>query len=93
MIAVSSRYNDSKVDVVDDPIRGVHQSVNKPLPDASSTFRFTFHQAVAGETIDGLAATFYGDGRRWWVLADANPEILDWSELLPGTVIRVPYVQ
>jgi nucleoid-associated protein YgaU len=46
---------------------------------------------VAGERLDHLAARFYGDPRRYWLILDANPEILDPFDLLvPGRRIRIP---
>jgi hypothetical protein len=91
VILPDSRYASSTVVVVDDPVRGKHQAINvEPPPER--TFAFTYYQVTAGETIDMLADRFMGNGQYWWMLADANPEILDWNNLTPGVIIRVPYV-
>jgi hypothetical protein len=39
---------------------------------------------------DLLAGQMYGDETMWWVIADANPEILDWMDVAPGTRVRIP---
>ena len=46
---------------------------------------------VDGDRMDLLAYRSYGNSALWWVIADFNPEILDPSNITPGTVVRVPY--
>ena len=90
MITNTSRYANATVDLVTDH-RGTHQSVNVPTP-TDTTFSFTYYQVEEGESVDYLAHVMFGDGRLWWVLADANPEILDWSYVPGGLILRVPHV-
>lgn len=54
------------------------------------TFNFSWHTVAAGERIDDIANFYYGDAQKWWFVADGNPEILDWMDLVPGMIIRVP---
>ena len=42
------------------------------------------------DRVDLIAAQVYGDETMWWVIARANPEILDWTELPAGRIVRVP---
>jgi hypothetical protein len=63
-----------------------------PSPSRSFTVNYTYYLWVYGDRPDSVAAFFYGDPSMWWNIADANPEILDWTDLQPGTVIRVPSV-
>lgn len=91
MINATSRYANAVITVVDDPQRGTHQSVN-PQALADRTFAFTYYQVDSEDTVDWLAFRFFDDGTLWWILADANPEIIDWQNLVPGTVIRIPNV-
>lgn len=51
---------------------------------------FRYQTAVLGDRFDVLAAKEYGDPLRWWVLAQANPEIFYPDEIPAGTVIRIP---
>jgi phage tail protein X len=90
MISATSRYASASVDIVTSD-RGKHQSVNVPTPQDRS-FAFTFYQVRDGDTVDYLAHFILGDGTLWWMLADANPEILDWSVLPVGTILRIPNV-
>jgi nucleoid-associated protein YgaU len=49
------------------------------------------HVVVGGERLDQLAARFYGDPTRYWLLLDANPDVLNPFALLEsGRRIRVP---
>jgi len=49
------------------------------------------HKVKEGDRVDLLAFNAYRASRRWWLLADANPEALHPDELLvPGRVLRVP---
>jgi nucleoid-associated protein YgaU len=49
------------------------------------------YQVREGDRLDLLAAKFYRNPRKWWLIADANPQCLSPDELLvPGQVILVP---
>ncbi|SEE66219.1 LysM peptidoglycan-binding domain-containing protein [Ruania alba] len=50
------------------------------------------HRVLAGETLDRIAARYYGDATRWRVLADANG-IADPLAVRPGTMLAVPRVE
>lgn len=43
-----------------------------------------------GDRPDVIAGRAYGDETMWWVIAQANPEILDWTEVAPGRAVRIP---
>lgn len=90
-VNATSRYAEGTISVVDDPQRGQHQEV-VPGPAVDRSFAFTFYQVTDGDTVDMLGYTFFGAGQLWWMLADANPEIIDWNNLPVGAVLRVPYV-
>lgn len=49
------------------------------------------HRVQAGETLDRIAATYYGDSTRWRALAAAN-SIADPLSLRPGSLISVPRI-
>jgi nucleoid-associated protein YgaU len=49
------------------------------------------YQVREGDRLDLLAWRFFHDPRKWWLIADANPDVLDPAELLqPGRSIRIP---
>ncbi|GAB2618765.1 CIS tube protein [Pseudactinotalea suaedae] len=47
------------------------------------------HRVLAGETLDRIAARYYGDATRWRLLADANG-ISDPLAVRPGALLAVP---
>ncbi len=47
------------------------------------------HQVALGETLDRLAARYYGDSTAWRVIARANG-VIDPLRLTPGTVLVIP---
>ncbi|MER5754294.1 tail protein X [Streptomyces sp. NPDC002088] len=90
MISSNSRYADSTLALVSSG-RGTNLTV-VPGQQREWSFNFTYHQLTSADRIDLLAVQFYGDARLWWHIADANPEVLDWSVLTPGQIIRIPSV-
>ncbi len=64
----------------------------RPQPPAADYPDGILHSVVAGETLDELAARYYGREDLWWRIADANPGRfpLDWK---PGDVLLVPPVR
>lgn len=90
MITATSRYASAAIDIVKDS-RGQHQSVSVP-PRQDQAFTFTFYQVRDGDTVDFLAYRFFGKGTLWWMLADANPEVIDWTKMAVGMILRIPNV-
>jgi nucleoid-associated protein YgaU len=87
-ISASSRYAQSTILTLD--VNGNSRQVI--YPQAGSTFTFTYvtHVYSDDETLDGIADNYYGDPTQWWKIGQANPEIMDWSTLQPGTTLRIP---
>jgi hypothetical protein len=62
--------------------------VTRRTPPAPAVFE---HVVLDGERLDHLAARFYTDPRKYWLILDANPEELNPLLLLrPGRRIRIP---
>ena len=89
MIGANSRYTSATLRVDSGPDGLPRQEMRVAFPTAR-TVTFTYYQVKAGDRVDLLASSFFGAPEMWWVLADANPEILDWMEIPVGTVIRIP---
>jgi hypothetical protein len=88
MISADSRYADSTLTLVASG-RGTNLTL-VPSQQREWAFKFTYHQLNGSDRIDLLAVQYFGDARLWWTIADANPEILDWTVLTPGQIIRIP---
>lgn len=49
------------------------------------------YQVREGDRLDALATRFFHDPRKWWLIADANPDVLTPEQLLvPGRQLRIP---
>lgn len=91
MIASNSRYATSTVVTVDMP-NGTSRLVVLPTAPVASTFNYINHILSSQETIDALAYRYFGDPTQWWRIANANPEIINWVNPVPGVSIRIPTV-
>lgn len=49
-----------------------------------------YHLWRAGDRIDRVAAWALGNPREAWRILDANPTIVDATNIEPGTVVRLP---
>jgi nucleoid-associated protein YgaU len=49
------------------------------------------YQVKQGDRLDLLAWRFFRNPRKWWLIADANPDVLAPDELLqPGRLLTIP---
>lgn len=90
-ISANSRYASSTV-VADTNLDGDDVVVILFSQPSDKNLQFTFYQITAFDFIDTIATRFYGDPRLWWVIANANPEIVNWATLTAGQFIRLPTV-
>lgn len=89
MISANSRY---VTDIVS-RVQGANGNWNLAVYHAqvgTKTLQFTYYSMRQGDTLTRLASVQYADDTLWWVIADANPEVLYWDNLPIGTTIRVP---
>ena len=89
MIFVGSRYSRTGVVAVPDrdgvPRRSLQARRVPPTPGVIE------HVVLEGERLDQLAARFYGDPFKYWLILDANPgELNPFLLLRPGRRIQVP---
>jgi hypothetical protein len=84
-----SRYVDNTVLNLQDP-EGVSRATIIINPPGEQRIRFSTYTWQIGDQIEYLAFSAYADEESWWIIANANPEILYWDSIKPGTTIRVP---
>jgi nucleoid-associated protein YgaU len=90
MISADSRYADSALATLTKDGNDVAVIVSSA--QVAYSFTFIHHTVTLGERIETIAYQYYADAKLWWRIADANPEILWWDNLTPGTVLRIPSV-
>lgn len=90
-IDADSRYAGAVITTATGPDRKTRQEMRVAFPRAR-VIQYTYYRLVGGDRIDTVAHKFYGKATLWWMIADANPEIIDWLDVEMGTVIRIPNV-
>jgi phage tail protein X len=88
MLDAGSRYANSPQATL--TVDSVPRTVIVGSAQKNYTFGYDSYQICGGDTPDSIAVKFYGNPNMWWAVADGNPEILDWSTLPVGTLIRIP---
>ena len=56
----------------------------------STTTVYTLYRVVAGDTLETIAARHFGNHRRYWEIADANPQVQFPLDIVVGDTIRLP---
>lgn len=89
MIFNTSRYVDGPLaDVTDNQTGTTRKVVYRKWPAASTNF--AIYVWKDSDRIDIVALQLFGSPDAWWQLMDWNPEVLDPSDIPPGTKLRVP---
>ena len=68
---------------------GVGEEWGKQNPTSGTPDPHSRHQLQLGETLDRLAARYYGDSTKWRAIADANG-VTDPLAIRPGRVLTIP---
>lgn len=89
-IYLGSRYENSVVDFVTYDL-GIGPS---PVCFYSfsnlGTLSYMEYYWQDGDRIDQVASKFLSYPDKWWVIAEANPEVHDFTKVPVGTRIRIP---
>lgn len=90
MIASNSRYANSQL--VTESVNGNDTLYITPSEPVSYTFTFSYYIVDGSDRIDNIAAAFLSDPTQWYLIGDANPQIMNWLDIPAGTIIRIPRV-
>jgi len=89
-ISIYSRYANDIVTPLADKAGVTRSTILINPPTVPATYSISIYTWQTGDQIDYLAYSAYRDETQWWRIADVNPEILFWNNIIPGTQIRVP---
>lgn len=92
MIYLRSRYAESEIEYILDSRTGTSQATvlrEAPEQDLAPQYGRVYFWRE-GDRLDYLAYEFFGTSLEWWRILDANPEILNPSQIRPGTAVRIP---
>jgi hypothetical protein len=88
-ISAASRYNEGETLWIKTAKRGNKQTVYLNTV-TSLTSPYGMSLMRDGDNMTAVAASAYGDPRRWWIIADANPQWFYPMDSFPGQSLRVP---
>ncbi|WP_369042227.1 hypothetical protein [Streptomyces sp. Midd1] len=88
-IDITSRYQRNEVALVPDRA-GRLQLAIMPRRPVAQTLRVTDYRWRTAERVDDVSTRYYGSESSWWMIAEANPSILDWAQVPAGQPILVP---
>jgi hypothetical protein len=87
-----SRYEYSTIDFVSKTVNGSPNPIVFYHFNPSGKINYYEHSYVSGERLDQLAATYYKNAEYWWIIPTFNPQIVDFTNIPAGTVLRIPNV-
>ena len=80
-------------------VKGVEKVVSdelsypQPAADEPAEEKIEFYEIKSGDTLSGIAKTFYGDFNLYTKIFDANRDVIgDPDKIYPGQKIRIPVV-
>ena len=89
MFFEGSRYRRTADTQVTDALGKTHPL--KTLREPAAVELALVYTVRTGDRLDLLAHRFFHDPRKWWLIADANPECMTLEEMLvPGRPLRIP---
>jgi hypothetical protein len=92
MIFKGSRYEYSTVDFFSPKTIKSEQPVIFYTFSTLGRLSYWEHQYVQGERLDQIASKYYQNPKSWWLIPEYNPEIVDFTAITPGTILRIPNV-
>ena len=87
-----SRYEYSVIDYVSTTSTTPEEPIVFYTFSDIGTITYYTHTYVSGERLDQIADKYYNNPEYWWVIPEFNPEVLDFTDIKPGTLLRIPNV-
>lgn len=87
-----SRYEYSTIDYVPTTFQGAQNPIVFYTFSTLGQLSYFEHAYVEGERLDQLSERYFKNPQMWWAIPEVNPEILDFTNIAPGTIIRIPNV-
>ncbi|MFI7083871.1 hypothetical protein ACIBUR_09720 [Streptomyces anulatus] len=88
-ISLTSRYQRHATALVKDRHGRLQLAIMHRGPESRS-LRVSDFRWRGDERVDDVSTRYYGSESSWWMVAEANPQILDWTQVPAGMQIMVP---
>jgi hypothetical protein len=92
MIYQNSRYYTQLIDYVSFTQDGNSNPIVFYEFDVIGKISWWEHTYNQNERLEQLAYQYYKRPDYWWIIPEYNPEIVDFTNIAPGTIIRIPRV-
>ncbi len=92
MIYQNSRYYHQLIDYVSFTQDGDSMPIVFYEFDNPGTVSWWEHVYIEGERLESIAYKYYKRADYWWLIPEYNPVIVDFTNIAPGTVLRIPRV-
>jgi hypothetical protein len=90
MISANSRYKNSSLTTEEVNNKSIIYIL--PSQPVVEVFQYSYYNVTFADRIDTIAATFLGNPALWYLIAKVNPQIMNFLDLQPGTVLRIPTI-
>lgn len=87
-----SRYEYSTIDYVATNSNLIEEPIVFYTASGFGLTKYWEHTYVSGERLDHISYKYYKNSEYWWLIAEYNPVIVDFTNIKPGTILRVPNV-
>jgi nucleoid-associated protein YgaU len=88
-----SRYENVGQEAYTDNLRGTVRGFKKRDLEDYSGYSYTEHTVVGSDRLDTIAALYYGEPLLWWIIAEANPELIfDPLSLTVNSALKIPKI-
>jgi hypothetical protein len=92
MIYQTSRYYNQLIDFLAFYPDGDNYPIVFYEFDAPGTVAWTEHTYSEGERLEQLSQKYYSRPDLWWIIPEYNPQIDDFTNIPPGTILKMPNV-
>ena len=92
MIYQNSRYYNQLIDYVSFVQDGNANPIVFYEFDVPGKLSWWEHVYMQDERLEQIAYQYYSRSDYWWLIPEYNPEITDYTNIVPGTVLRIPRV-
>lgn len=83
---IDSPFNDTEYSSED----GMQLAYYKPQYLIKGTTYKLYTVKDDSETLQSIAAKFYGDSGKWYIIADVNKICNPFKEVYPGLILKIP---
>jgi len=87
-----SRYEYATVDYVAKTLSGPSHPIVFNTIQTFTLLNYQTYTFTEGDRLDSISNKFYSNSGFWWYIVMANPGITDFTNIAPGTVLRIPSV-